>query len=118
MARTRKNVSLGGIGMRPAHNSIPTNSVEIAISRIANMVEDEKISSPTRLAAARTILEIAGLIGAGRDKSRQDKAPEEMSTADLQRMIAAIQGELADRAKPVDVPDNSLSTSQLLDSIE
>jgi hypothetical protein len=94
-------------------HSISTNLVDKSVGYLNTVLQDEKVPAATRLAAARTVLELAGMLGSGR-KASGDREPHEMSDDELRQSIARRQAALASRAKPVDkVPKSDHETAKL-----
>ena len=112
-------------GKEPEKNNIvdllKINNVDLlvstSISAIANMVADANISATTRLAAARTVLELAGVLGPRRDAGGS-RPSDSMSDSDLRRAIETHQSALADRAKPVSAPQGDDASYNVLKDID
>src|SRR3990167_661346 len=73
----------------------------IGAAAAREIAADVKQQSASRVGAARLLLELAGLIGAGRDARSQDKDPSTMSTAELRAEIQRLDRAVSDRAAVV-----------------
>jgi hypothetical protein len=88
-----------------------------SVQTVDRLVKNENVAANTRLAAARTVLELAGLIGPGRQNASANKAPDTLSDAELRRAIDAHTAALSDRAKPVSAPNVEVEAYNLLNDI-
>jgi hypothetical protein len=100
---------------------LKNNNLDLLVSEsvqtVDQLIKNENVAANTRLAAARTVLELAGLLGPGRRDNAGARAPDTLSDAELRRAIDTHQSALADRAKPVSVPDTELEAYNLLNDI-
>lgn len=91
-----------------------TVSGVIAVTVLQRIAKGETYPAAARVTAARTLAEYAGLIG-NRPADASNKDPSEMSADELRDLIARLDRELGDRAKPVNAPDSTPIDDQLSD---
>lgn len=92
----------------------------VEVSNRAVLTADEIASNKdapahARVAAARLVLEVAGLVGAGRSQAPKDKEPSQLTTEELRARVADIDREIADRARLV-APKTSDIDRELLEN--
>lgn len=91
-----------------------TVSGVIAVNVLQTVARGEKYPAAARVTAARTLAEYAGLIG-NKSADASTKDPSEMSADELRDLIARLDRELGDRAKPVNAPDSAPIDSEVSD---
>jgi phage terminase small subunit len=82
---------------------------------LRKIAENEALPAAARVTAARTVLEVGGVLGR---KTPDSKPIEEMTGEELRGMIDMVERELGNRAKPVNAPIPSQTDTQLADLIE
>ena len=99
-------------------NAITTKSVGfikniVNIEAVSNMALQTAIAicksktapAASKVAASRLLLEVVGLVGAGR-RQAATRDMHELSAAELRQMVGSLQREIAERAAPVSEPIN------------
>lgn len=87
--------------------------VKKSIATLGDHIASETIPAATRLAAARTVLELAGMLGPGR-KIAAERDAADLSDDELRASIERRQAVLASRAKPVSAPNQDDDMGNLL----
>lgn len=75
--------------------------VPLAFQVIENILKNPEASERVRLDAARMVLDRGGFAPLKQQDSTSEREPEAMSTSELHALIAQLERELGDRAKPV-----------------
>ena len=90
---------------------------KIALKAVEEIAK-HKDSPTARIAAARTLLEVTGIIGSGRHPApRQERDPAAMSVDELKALVARFDGEIAARATLVE-PTKPSPEVELFDNVE
>lgn len=96
-----------------------TEGAPLAVKTLLEVVKNKEYSPRDRVAAARTILDRAGYTGKSTSAdSPADKPLSEMSTDELKALVDKLEGELADRATPVNAPESHGKPAQYLDFLD
>lgn len=78
--------------------------VKKSVGTLCAQLETNETPAATKLAAARTVLELAGMLGPGR-RVASDRDAADLSDDELRASIERRQAVLAARAKPVNAPN-------------
>lgn len=84
----------------------------LARNALREIAQGSSFPAAARVTAARTLFEYVGLLGS-RGETGAAKDPSEMSADELRDLIARLDKELGDRAKPVNAPVPALPDSQV-----
>lgn len=88
----------------------------IGLSVLQKIAQSEQAAGAARVTAARTLMEYAGMVGAGAKVVSKD--PADMSPGELRIALADIERELGNRARPVNEPIARPVDDQLADMLE